>query len=140
MNQEIRLLIGFLVFYLVYIILVDITKLSSIPLFFLITIFVLFLFLPDISNENNFFNKNQKFISVILFLIAFGLFLFNKQFLVPLIIIGLTLLFILFTTKTTLFNSISTGIYMAIPLFFINPFYSLFGFLGFLSFWVSTKI
>lgn len=58
MKEEVRLLIGLLVFYLAYVFLVDFTKLSTKPLLIVLGIFLLFLFMPDVSNENNMINKN----------------------------------------------------------------------------------
>jgi hypothetical protein len=140
MKQEVRILLGLLIFYLIYIFLIDSTALSNIPLIVLIGIFCIYLFLPDISNENNVVNKNQKTLLLLLIIFAIGVYLYTKLLLMPLIIVGISLLFIYLTTKPDIFKSISTGFYLSLPLIFINPFYFLFGFLGYLTFWLASRI
>lgn len=140
MNQEIRIILGLLVFYLFYTMLVDFTALSNIPLVILIFIFISFLFLPDVSTENNFINKNQKMFALLLFLTAIGVYIYTNLLLIPLTIIGFILILIFLTTNPTSFKSITTGIYLSAPLFFINPFYFLFAFLGYLTYFISSKI
>lgn len=140
MKQEVRILLGLLVFYLIYVLLVDFTKLSSIPLIIVAGIFIIFLFLPDISNENNMINKNQKNISILLFILAIGVFITTKLLLIPLIIIGSILVLVFLTTSPSIYKSLTTGIYLSAPLLLLSPFYFLFAFLGFLTFWISSRI
>jgi hypothetical protein len=140
MKQEVRILLGLLVFYLVYILFVDFTKLSSIPLIIVAGIFIIYLFLPDISNENNMVNKHQKNISILLFIAAIIVFIITKLLLVPLIIIGCIFVLVFLTTSPSIYKSLTTGLYLSAPLFFLSPFYFLFAFLGFFTFWVASRI
>ncbi len=140
MKQEVRILLGLLVFYLVYILFVDFTKLSSIPLIIVAGIFIIYLFLPDISNEDNMINKHQKNISILLFIAAIIVFILTKLLLVPLIIIGCIFVLVFLTTSPSIYKSLTTGIYLSAPLFLLSPFYFLFAFLGFLTFWVASRI
>lgn len=140
MKEEVRLLLGLLVFYLIYVFLVDFTKLSSIPLIIIAGIFIIFLFLPDISNENNMINKNQKNVSVFLLILAIGIFIITKLLLIPLIIVGSIFLIIFLTTSPSIYKSLTTGIYLSAPLFLLSPFYFLFAFLGFFTFWIASRI
>jgi len=140
MKQEIRILLGLLVFYLVYIMLVDFTGLSRIPLLILISIFAIYLYVPDISNENNILNKNQINLVLLLIVIAIGTYILTKLLLTPLIIVGIAVMLMFLTTNNKIYSSLTTGFYLSIPLILINPFYFLFGFLGYLTFWVSSRI
>jgi len=140
MKQEVRILLGLLIFYLMYVLLVDFTKLSSIPLVIVASIFLIFLFLPDISNENNMINKNQKNISILLFIAAILVFITTKLLLIPLIIIGSIFILVFLTTSPGIYKSLTTGLYLSAPLFLLSPFYFLFAFLGFLTFWISSRI
>ncbi len=140
MKQEVRLLLGLLVFYLIYIFLVDFTGLSNIPLIILIGIFCIYLFLPDISNDNNLINQNQSILFFLILISSVVVYILTKLLLIPIIIFGLGILLIFLTTKPNLFKSLTTGIYLSAPLFFINPFYFLFAFLGFFTFWLSSRI
>lgn len=140
MKEEVRILLGLLVFYLVYILFVDFTKLSSIPLIIVAGIFVIYLFLPDISYENNMVNKHQKNISILLFIAAIIVFIITKLLLVPLIIIGSIFILVFLTTSPSIYKSLTTGVYLSAPLFLLSPFYFLFAFLGFFTFWVASRI
>ena len=140
MKQEVRILLGLLIFYLIYVLLVDFTKLSSIPLVIVVGIFLTYLFLPDISNDNNLINKNQKIIGIFLFILAIGVFIVTKLLLIPLIIVGSILVLMFLTTSPSIYKSLTTGLYLSAPLFLLSPFYFLFAFLGFFTFWVSSKI
>lgn len=140
MKEELRILLGFFIFYLIYVILVDSTSLSNIPLVILIGIFSIYLFLPDISHEKNIFNKNKKIITILLFISSFIVYFITNLLLIPLLIIAGTLIFIYLTSNSSIHNNITTGLYLSVPLYFINPFYFLFAFLGFLSFWIASKI
>ena len=140
MKQEVRVLLGLLVFYLVYIMLVDFTGLSRIPLLILISIFVIYLYVPDISNENNILNKNQKNLVILLIILAIGVYIATKLLLTPLIIVGVAIVIMFLTTNNKIYTSLTTGLYLSAPLILINPFYFLFGFLGYLTFWISSRI
>jgi hypothetical protein len=120
--------------------LVDFTGLSRIPLLILISIFAIYLYVPDISNENNILNKNQINLVLLLIVIAIGTYILTKLLLTPLIIVGIAVMLMFLTTNNKIYSSLTTGFYLSIPLILINPFYFLFGFLGYLTFWVSSRI
>jgi len=140
MKQEVRILLGLLVFYLVYIMLVDFTGLSRIPLLILISIFAIYLYIPDISSDNNILNKNQRYLVILLIILAIGVYIATKLLLTPLIIVGVAIILMFLTTNNKIYTSLTTGLYLSAPLILINPFYFLFGFLGYLTFWISSRI
>jgi hypothetical protein len=140
MKQEVRILLGLLIFYLVYVMLVDFTGLSRIPLLILIAIFGIYLYIPDISNDNNILNKYQKYLVMLLVLFAIGVYIATNLLLTPLIIVGVALVLMFLTTNNKIYDSLTTGIFLSAPLILLNPFYFLFGFLGYLTFWISSRI
>jgi len=140
MKEEVRILLGLFIFYLIYVFLSRSTSLSNIPLIIVVGIFVIYLFLPDISCEGNMFNKNKQSILSILFISAVIVFLVTKLLLVPLLIVGLIAILYFISNSPSIFKSFTTGIYLSAPLFLLSPFYFLFAFLGFLTFWVASRI
>jgi hypothetical protein len=135
-----RLFIALVFFYLAYRLLIGITALSDIPLFIIIIIFAIYMFLPDISNPNNFFNINKNIFAIGILIISLMFLFFTKLSLVSFIILILLGLFTIFTKNQEFAKSVYGGLIMSIPLYFINPLFFIFGFLGFFSFWISNKL
>jgi hypothetical protein len=79
----------------------------------------------------------------IMFIIAIigVVFYFIKHYILPTLLIfgGLAVIYYLSQKKERI-SSIPAGILFAIPLWFINPVYALFGFLGFFSVWFGNRI
>jgi hypothetical protein len=140
MKEEVRLLLGLLIFYLAYIFLVDSTRLANIPLLIILGIFLFYLFIPDLSNENNIVNKNKRNLILLLFLGAVFIFILINTLLLPLILIGFCFILLFLTASPGIYKSLTTGIYLSAPLFLLGPFYFLFAFLGFFTFWIARKI
>ena len=102
----------------------------------LFVICFLYALIPD-------FNKDNSFFGLIMVLVAgVGVwFYFVKHYILPtiLVFLGLAIVYYLAQKKERM-ESLFTGVIFSIPLWFINPIYAVFGFLGFFSVWVGNRL
>ncbi len=109
---------------------------TSAGLVALFVICFLYALIPD-------FNMQSSWSGPIMFIIAVigVVFYFIKHYILPTLLVfaGLAVIYYFAQTKERM-SSLPAGIVFAIPLWFINPVYALFGFLGFFSVWLGNKI
>ncbi|MEI8364680.1 MAG: hypothetical protein WCF78_04475 [archaeon] len=96
----------------------------------------LYAFIPDISIDNPLYGPMMFIIAII------GVvFYFIRHYILPtLLIFGGLAIFYYLSQKKERISSLPAGILFALPLWFINPIYAIFGFLGFFSVWFGEKI
>jgi len=109
------------------------TNASLVALFVICFLYAL---LPD-------FNSDHSLYAPIMVIVAgIGIaFYFIKHYILPTLLIftGLAVVYYLAQDKKRM-GSLFTGLVLTIPLWFINPIYAFFGFLGFFSTWIGNRI
>ncbi len=140
MSEIIRIVLGVVIFYVLYRLLHNISTFVTIPILFLIGIFIFFLFLPDLGNKANFFHRHKNII-VILAVVLGVVLLFIVEFIVAVIAIFTTIIILgLLMKNQKIFHSLPAGLLLSAPLYFVNPMLFVFAFLGFFSFWLAKKV
>lgn len=140
MNYTLRIVIAAIVFYIVYLLLQSVVSIVEYPLPFLISIFLIYLFFPDISNKDSIIHKQLEIISWILLIFGVIMLLVNRFWYIGALILLGTLLINIFSDDEKIISSLLTGLLISLPLALINIVYAITAFFGFFSFWVTNKI
>ena len=110
---------------------------------------LIYSFLPELHLENQWFQDNYGWIFLVI--IAIGVFFYLRSsvfhqgsavfdILITLFIfLGLSVVYFLVQKKERM-SSLMSGVIFSAPLYFLNPLYAIYGFLGFFAVWVSTKV
>ncbi|MCK9292628.1 MAG: hypothetical protein WCY27_00420 [archaeon] len=140
MNEGIRLFIGALLFYIIYRTLAGITDIIAYPIYILILTFVIYMFIPDMANDSNAIKSNKNQIGLISIIVIAFILLVSKFIVNGVTFLIIIIIFALLIKNRKIFQSFPAGLLLSSPLYFINPIYFIFAFVGFLSFWISNKL
>jgi hypothetical protein len=140
MNKFQHLLWASLFFIIGYTLIIDIHPIKGPTLFLTFIICLTYSLIPDLDLSNSWIKRQLNVIVLYAILILSVLFFVNKMFIIPIIFLLVIEVILLLLKHRTILHSPITGIFLALPLYFISPIYFAAGYLGFFSHWMMDNV
>jgi len=141
MNKFQHLLWGSLFFIIGYVLIADVYPIKGMTFFLSFAICLTYAVIPDLDLSNSWIKKKLDIIVFILIIfLAIFFFIVNRKFIIPIAILLIVEVVLLFMKHRTILHSPITGIFLALPLYFLDPIYFAAAYVGFISHWAMDNV